>query len=52
MALILNESEVHLAEECFLGYMIYPYNNTDHECLMTASYDLTKDEELELHPRI
>lgn len=52
MTLVINESEAHLAEECFLGYMIHPYNNTYHECLMTDSNTLTKDEEMESYSRI
>lgn len=49
MTLVINESEAHLAEECI--YMIYPYNKY-HECLMSDSNTLTKDEEMESHSRI
>lgn len=43
MTLVINESEAHLAEECFPGYMICSYNNIYHEWLMTAGYILIED---------
>lgn len=52
MTLLIKDSESHLAEECFLGYMIPSYNNMYHECLMTDSNTLTKDEEIEAPSRI